>query len=113
MKYFEALERTRQSMTVRRVFSEPVERDGVTIIPAAAVRGGGGGGGGEDMSGNQGGGGGFGLSARPVGAYQIKDGVVTWVPALDLTRVIVMGQVIGIVTLLVVRTLIKRIGKKG
>jgi uncharacterized spore protein YtfJ len=113
MKYFEALERTQDSMTVRRVFSEPVERDGVTIVPAAAVRGGGGGGGGEDMNGNQGGGAGFGLSARPVGAYQIKDGVVTWVPALDLTRVIVLGQVVAIIALMVVRTLVRRLVKKG
>lgn len=113
MKYFEALERTRDGLTVRRVFSDPVERDGVTIIPAAAVRGGGGGGGGEDMSGNQGGGVGFGLSARPVGAYQIKDGQVSWVPALDLTRVIVLGQVIVIIALMVVRTLVRRLVKKG
>jgi uncharacterized spore protein YtfJ len=112
MKYFEALDRTRDAMSVRRVFSDPVERDGVTIIPAAAVRGGGGGGGGEDMSGNQGGGAGFGLSARPVGAYQIKDGVVTRVPALDLTRVIVIGQIVVIIALMVVRTLVRRIGKK-
>jgi hypothetical protein len=64
------------------------------------------------MNGNQGGGAGFGLSARPVGAYQIKDGVVTWVPALDLTRVIVIGQIVVIIALMVVRTLVRRIGKK-
>lgn len=36
---------TREAITVRRVFGEPVEQDGVTIVPAAFVRGGGGGGG--------------------------------------------------------------------
>jgi uncharacterized spore protein YtfJ len=30
------------------VFGEPYEKDGVTIIPAARIRGGAGGGGGED-----------------------------------------------------------------
>ncbi len=41
-------------MNVRRVYGEPYEADGITIIPAAAVRGGGGGGEGgsaEDDSG--------------------------------------------------------------
>lgn len=112
MKYFEVLEKTRESLTVERVYSKPVERDGVTLIPAAAIRGGGGTGGGEDADGAAGGGGGFGLSGRPVGAYQIKDGVVTWVPALDLTRIIVLGQVVAIVALGVLRVVARRIGKK-
>ncbi|MDX1450586.1 MAG: sporulation protein, partial [Acidimicrobiia bacterium] len=38
-------------LTVRRVFGEPYERNGVTLIPAAAIRGGGGGGGGESGDG--------------------------------------------------------------
>lgn len=50
-------------MKVKQVFGEPYERDGITVIPAAAVSGGGGGGG--DAS--EAGGAGFGLSARPVG----------------------------------------------
>ena len=54
------------------------------VIPvAAAVRGGGGGGG--DDSNN--GGGGFGLQARPVGAYVIRDGEVEWEAAVDATRI--------------------------
>jgi len=48
------------------------------------VRGGGGGGG--DTEGN--GGGGFGLQARPVGAYVIEGGRVTWKPAIDPARVL-------------------------
>ena len=36
---------------------------------------------------------GFGVSGRPVGAYVIKDGKVSWEPALDLNRIILGGQI--------------------
>jgi uncharacterized spore protein YtfJ len=78
------LKGVRDALTARTVYGEPVERDGVTVIPAASVRGGGGGGG--DAEGN--GGGGFGLVGRPVGAYVIRDGDVTWKPAIDPARVL-------------------------
>jgi uncharacterized spore protein YtfJ len=73
----------RDMMTVQRVFGDPLEKDGVTIIPAATVQGGGGGGGGEGPSGEgKGGGGGGGISARPAGAYVIENGAVRWQPAV-------------------------------
>ena len=53
-------------------------------------------------------GGGFGMSARPVGAYQIKDDEVTWVPAADTTRVIILGEMVAIVALLVFRSVLRR-----
>ena len=40
----------RDAITVRRVYGEPIEQEGVTLVPAAAVRSGGGGGG--DSEGN-------------------------------------------------------------
>jgi uncharacterized spore protein YtfJ len=83
------LKGVRDALTARTVYGEPVERDGVTVIPAANVRGGGGGGG--DNAGN--GGGGFGLQGRPVGAYVIKDGEVTWKPAVDPVRVLLAALV--------------------
>ena len=43
----ELMEQTRDALTVKRVFGEPYERDGVTVIPAASIRGGAGGGKGE------------------------------------------------------------------
>ena len=47
-----------------RVYGEPYEKNGVTLIPAAKMAGGGGAGGGEDPSGGgSGGGGGFGIAA--------------------------------------------------
>ncbi|WP_448628142.1 hypothetical protein [Geodermatophilus sp. URMC 64] len=82
----------RDAMTVSRVFGEPYERDGVTVIPAASVRGGGGGGTGRKQdTGEEGEGGGFGLIARPAGAYVVKDGAVTWHPAVDVNRIVAAG----------------------
>ena len=45
----ELLKGARDALSVHQVFGEPVERDGVTIIPAATVIGGGGGGGGREL----------------------------------------------------------------
>jgi uncharacterized spore protein YtfJ len=90
-------------ITVRRVYGEPIQEDGLTIIPAANVMGGGGGGG--DTEGN--GGGGFGVRAKPAGAWVIKDGDATWRPAIDLNRTILVGQIVAIVALLVTRSIVK------
>jgi uncharacterized spore protein YtfJ len=89
----EVLAGARDAITVKRVFGDPVETDGVTVIPAARVGGGGGGGGDSDNNG----GAGFGLGARPVGAYVIKDGEVTWKPAIDVNRIIALALMLGIV----------------
>ena len=91
-------------MSAKRIYGEPIERDGLTIIPAAKVSGGGGGGGDAEHNG----GGGFGVRARPVGAYVIKDGEVSWEPALDLNRIILGGQIVAIFFLLVLRAALKR-----
>lgn len=96
----EILEGARDAMTVGRVYGDPIEREGVTVIPAAKV-GGGGGGGGDDA---QNGGAGFGLGARPVGAYVIRGDQVTWIPAVDVSRVLLYG----LAALLVLRSIIRR-----
>jgi hypothetical protein len=79
----------------------------VTIIPAATVQGGGGGGGGgEGPSGQgKGKGGGFGISGRPAGAYVINSGEVTWQPAVDVNRVVVVGGAAAIVGFLSLRSI--------
>ena len=51
---------------------------------------------------------GFGVNARPVGVYVVKNGEVTWQPAIDVMRIIVGGQIIGLVTILAIRSLLKR-----
>lgn len=91
-KLDDVLKGYRDAITVRRVFGEPYEKNGVTVIPAAAVAGGGGGGEGEgertDEGTGSGSGSGFGLSGRPAGAFIIRDGEVTWQPAIDVNRII-------------------------
>jgi uncharacterized spore protein YtfJ len=79
----ELLHGVRDAISVRRVFGDPIERDGVVVVPVARVGGGGGGGGDNDDNG----GGGFGLVGRPAGVYVIKDGNVSWRPAVDPVRV--------------------------
>jgi hypothetical protein len=37
------------------------------------------------------------MPARPVGAYRIRGDEVTWVAAVDTTRVIILSQVLAIV----------------
>ena len=96
MKIVDAFEAATDAMTVTRVFAEPYERDGVTVIVAAAVTGGAGGGAGADPAGQQGEGGGFGAGARPVGAYVIRDGRATWRPALDLNRLLTLVGVVAL-----------------
>ena len=84
----ETISKARDAITVKRVYGAAYERDGVTVIPAAAVGGGAGGGSGEDPEGGQSGGGaGFGLGARPIGAYVISEGKVRWEPAVDVNRI--------------------------
>ena len=100
----EILGGARDAITVRRVYGEPIEQDGVTIVPAAAVRGGGGGGG--DTEGN--GGGGFGVSARPVGAYVIREGEVRWRPAVDVNRLMLGWQIVSGLAVLVAARLARR-----
>lgn len=96
------------SLTVKRVFGEPIERDGTTFVPAASIMGGGGGGEGENGGGADSGmGGGFGLRARPVGAYVIREGKVEWQPALDLLRLGLAGIVLAALFILVAGSVLR------
>jgi uncharacterized spore protein YtfJ len=106
MKIDEMLSSVRDAVTVRRVFGEPYEKDGVTVIPAASVLGSGGGGSGEDDKGQEGGGGGFHLQGRPVGAYVIKGSDVTWVPAIDVARVLAIVGCVAVAALVVVKKIV-------
>jgi uncharacterized spore protein YtfJ len=94
----------RDALTVQRVFGEPYERNGVTIIPAAVVRGGAGGGSGDSPQG-KGGGTGFGLSARPVGAFVLRGDDWEWKPAVDVTRLILGAQIVFAVAWLAIRSI--------
>jgi uncharacterized spore protein YtfJ len=102
-----------------KVFGEPIQQDGLTMLPVAAVATGGGGGGGSGSAGkgetrgeagrgDMGGeGGGFGVVAKPAGAFVIKDGYVSWRPAINYNRVIMGGQIVAVVALLVLRGIVR------
>ena len=114
------------SSSVRRVFGEPIEKDGVLVIPVANIHGAFGGG--EGATGpaapgegakngsaapamSWGGGGAW--SASPAGTYVLKNGEISWVPAADANRAILLGCLTGIVSLLVIRSIVRTIVKRG
>ena len=106
MEVQDVIAQTRDALTVKRVFGEPLEKNGVTVIPVARVQGGAGGGGGAGPEGQgEGSGSGFGMSARPVGAFIIQGNDVSWRPALDVTRIVLGCQVVAVVALLTFRAL--------
>ena len=45
--------------------------------------------------------------AKPAGVFVLKNGTVSWNPALDLNRVILGGQIVAIVALLVIGRIIR------
>jgi uncharacterized spore protein YtfJ len=100
----ELLAKASDSISVSRVYGEPIESGGALIIPAARVAGGSGGGSGGDETGNQGTGLGQGVMARPAGAWVIRDGDLTWQPAVDVNKIVLGMQVVFIVALLVWRS---------
>jgi uncharacterized spore protein YtfJ len=62
---------------VSTVFGDPVEQEGITVIPVAKARfgfGGGGGGGGPKGEEGSGGGGGGGAAVTPVGYIEVRPG---------------------------------------
>lgn len=104
---------TRDALSVGRVFGDPQDVGGATVIAVARVTGGAGGGGGEghgkeDEEGS-GYGSGFGLRSYPVGLYEIRDGEVSWKPSLDVTRLARGGQVLaGIFMVCLTMVLLRR-----
>ncbi len=97
---FDQVRGSRDALSVRRVFGDPYELDGVTVIPVARVIGGAGGGGGtgegpDGKGTGSGSGTGFGLSARGIGVYEVRDGKVEWKPAIDVTSLAKGGQMLG------------------
>ena len=100
----QVLNTAQEALTVRRVFGDPIDIGGTTIVPVARVSGGGGGGG----RGTEEGGVGYGVNARPVGVYVIRDGDARWRPAIDVNRVILGGQLVAATALAVLGPAIAR-----
>jgi uncharacterized spore protein YtfJ len=88
----EIVTRVGDQLGIRRVFGEPVERDGLVVIPVAVAIGGGGGGNAPD---EQGSGAGFGGMVRGIGVYAISNGQVRFIPALDTTALAAMGVLLA------------------
>jgi uncharacterized spore protein YtfJ len=91
------LQRVEDAMNPRRVFGDPIQVGGVTVLPVATV-GGGGGGGQKAADGD--GGVGFGLGAKPAGVFVIREGDAKWRPVLNMNRVILGGQIVGLAAVL-------------
>jgi uncharacterized spore protein YtfJ len=104
MNVEEMVARSQDAATVGRVYGEPHEKDGTTVIPAAKVsaRGGSGAARGGEHSG-----GGFRADAEPVGAFVIRNGEVEWKPVFDLSATVRRGQLVGAVALLVLWAVIR------
>lgn len=100
--------------SVSAVFGNPVDREGITIIPVARVGfgfGGGAGSGGRQREIAQGGGGGGGVSAAPVGYIAIKDGNAAFNPIRDPVADVVVPLVmlvVGFAAPRMVRRLLRR-----
>ena len=101
MEVQELISGVRDVISVKRVYGEPYEKNGLTVIPAAAVRGGGG-----LRRGEEGRHGGFGVVARPCGAWVIRDGEVEWKPVVDANRIVLGGQLVSLAAVLVLARLL-------
>ena len=96
MQLVDMFTETRDSLQCKRVYAQPLDIDGMTVIPAAAVWGAAGGADGQD-----GPGGGFALTARATGAFLVKDGTVSWKPAVDVNRLVVILGLVALVGLFI------------
>ncbi len=99
---------------VSAVFADPVERDGVTVIPVARARWGFGGGAGSGSASSEthvgeGSGGGAGILLSPVGYIVLQDGKARYRPIYDTRTFLQLFIAVGIVTPLVLRSVRKLI----
>ena len=83
------------------VFGEPVEREGITVIPVAKARWGFGGGAGErkeeDGKQEDGAGGGGGVQVTPVGFIEIKNNAANFRPIRSVSPTwIIIGSILGL-----------------
>jgi uncharacterized spore protein YtfJ len=109
------IESARDALTVRRVFGDPIDQNGIRIIPAARIRGGGGGGGGSAPDGQgSGSGAGFGVMANPAGAFVVTDRDVTWRPAVNPERIAMAAFTFAGFALWTLRSILRRrVGRAG
>jgi len=90
------VESLQEKFSARIVYGDPVEKDGTVLLPAAWVAGGGGGGSDMTAESAERAGGGFGLFARPSGSWVVTSEGAEWVPAVDLTAMMLAGSVLAL-----------------
>ena len=93
------------------IYGEPVERDGVTVIPAAKAMYGFGGGSGS-KAGEEGTGGGGGVGIKPVGYIEIKDGNTKFKSLPDPERVVKIIAVGGVMAFLLMKSIEKLVNNR-
>lgn len=92
-----------QALEAHRVFGEPVRIDGGTLVPAAIVRCRAGG---AQRRGSDGAAG-FRFTAKPAGALVLRNGKVNWLPATDVNRIILGGQLVAVTALVAFSPLVR------
>jgi uncharacterized spore protein YtfJ len=104
------LDAWRDTYTVRRVFGDPIQQEGIIVIPVAMVSGGGGGGSApaEEPGASDNEGGGFGGVARPAGVYVVRADGVEWQPAIDVTLLGMAGIALAALIALVLGRALRR-----
>ncbi len=100
------------SANAATIYGEPVERGGVTVIPAAKAMYGFGGGTGS-KAGEEGTGGGGGVAIKPVGYIEIKDGQTRFRSIHDPQNLVKTIAVGGIVALLSIRSIGKLLRRRN
>jgi uncharacterized spore protein YtfJ len=102
------------SVTAQAVYGNPVERDGITIIPVARARygfgGGGGGGTQKQEASGSGAGAGAGVSLTPVGYIELREGRSRFRPIRS--SVVPLVAVSGAIAWLLLRSVPKLLSKR-
>ena len=101
-------ERVGATARASAVFGEPVERDGVTVIPVAKATWGFGGGSGE-KPGERGMGGGGGTAVAPIGYIEVRDSGAEFKPIRDPQLAAVAGAAAMGLAALVARAALRRL----
>jgi uncharacterized spore protein YtfJ len=112
MQALDVLTALRDKIGVQTVVGEPIQdkESGLTLVPVARVNGRAGGGGGTETDTDERSGGegiGFTLHSTPTGVFVIGHDKVRWLPAVDVNRVILGGQLVAIAALLTVRAIVR------
>ncbi|HYB36489.1 MAG TPA: hypothetical protein VEF72_12445 [Mycobacterium sp.] len=94
MKFPDALDQLPSDGVVRRVYGEPYQTaDGATVIPVARIRGGR-----RGKHDDTAGGPAAGFTAAPVGVFVVRGDRTSWVPAVDVNRIALLGVITGLLS---------------